>query len=93
MTFVDNPAAVNEKKKDPNIEATLLKELPGIINRALEGLKLLRDNNGFIETTDQNSMTEDFKTLSDPLSGFIEDVVDGKNYKMRGEFTRQEVFS
>lgn len=44
--FVDNPhEGTNELKRNPNIEAELVEELPGILAWCIEGLKRLAANN------------------------------------------------
>lgn len=75
VKFVDDPHEPNERKREPNITASLLTELPGIFNWALQGLKALREQGHFTETGDQTQMTRELVTMANPLLSFVEDEV------------------
>ncbi len=72
MHYVPNPRPnTNERLLDPNLKETLLKELPGIFNWVLEGLKRLIAQNGF--TTSSEQFTKEFRSVNDPLYSFAEE--------------------
>lgn len=75
IKYVDEPREPNERKREPNITAELLKELPGIFNWALQGLKALREQGRFTETGDQTQMVRELVVAANPLISFVEDVV------------------
>ena len=61
----------NPEKKIPNIHQVIQHEYPGIINRALEGLYRLIDNDGFTETDSHNKLLEEIRRDSDPIHDYI----------------------
>ena len=60
--------------EDTGLRARLFKELPGITQWAITGLRRLRANNGrFTESADGIELKEELRKDMFPLSGFIED--------------------
>jgi len=60
-----------DPRRDPNIEDKLNKEMPGILNWALEGLKRLLDNNGFTNPLSTEKIKAQWNILSNPLYAFV----------------------
>jgi P4 family phage/plasmid primase-like protien len=75
ITFVNEPKRKNERLRDPGLQKKLLKELPGILNWALAGLKALHDQGNFTETTDQERLIRELEMINDPIAAFVEDVI------------------
>jgi putative DNA primase/helicase len=75
IQFVLNPQKSNERKRDTGMQEKLLKELPGILNWAVSGLRSLRENNGFTNTTDQDTLLQELEMINDPIAAFVEDVI------------------
>ena len=65
----------NSKIRQYKIQDKLMKELPGILNWSLAGLKALRERNGFTNTTDQETLIRELEMINDPISAFIDEVV------------------
>lgn len=84
IQFVLNPQKSNERKRDTGMQEKLLKELPGILNWALRGLRELRENNGFTNTTDQDTLLQELEMINDPIAAFVDDVIapDPEKYKV-----------
>ena len=51
-------------------------ELPGIFNWALEGLKQLNRNNGFVTPSRNKEIISEYRRDSDPVRAFLEDHYD-----------------
>lgn len=64
----------NEIKPDL-FDTIIEKELPGVLNRALAGLARLRARKGFKEPIDALDAKKEFLAASNPLKGFVDDVV------------------
>jgi P4 family phage/plasmid primase-like protien len=75
ITFVNEPKRKNERLRDPGLQKKLLKELPGILNWALQGLKALHDQGNFTETIDQERLIRELEMINDPIAAFVEDVI------------------
>jgi putative DNA primase/helicase len=77
VSFVDNPDPNDpyQRLKNVDILDSLNKELNsgGIFNWAFEGYKLLRSVGYFTETTDQQTLIQDFKRSSNPILVFWEE--------------------
>jgi putative DNA primase/helicase len=77
VSFVDNPDPSDpyQRLKNVDILDSLNQELNsgGIFNWAYEGYKLLRMVGYFTETTDQQSLIQDFKRSSNPILVFWEE--------------------
>jgi putative DNA primase/helicase len=74
-TFTDeaeNPGL----KKDPDLRAKLLCELPGIFNRALRGLKRLSAQRGFTVPQAVKDALSHYERQNDSLAAFLEEGVD-----------------
>jgi len=70
MKFVDNPVKKNEIKKDVNVMAQLLKEIPGLFNRAVEAYKVL-DARGSFDLPDAHyKHMQNFESTSNPVKRF-----------------------
>jgi putative DNA primase/helicase len=59
-----------DKELFPKIWAT---ELPGVLNRALEGLARLRQRGSFLLPVDCERAAREFMAQADPLSAFLEE--------------------
>ena len=71
------------RNEDRQIINKFEKELPGIFNYALRGLKRLRENNfEFTHSTDIENMTEEFMDLNDPIALFIKDTIEPSRIKI-----------
>lgn len=75
VKFVANPTKKNEQQRDPGLKEKLLRELPGILNWSLKGLKELRKNGSFTNTVDQESLLRDLETINNPIAAFVEEVI------------------
>lgn len=73
IKFVTDPKKKNERARDPELLKTLLKELPGILNWSLQGLKALRNNGSFTNTTDQETLIRELEMINNPISAFVEE--------------------
>ena len=93
VKFVDEPKEPNERKRNPAITDDLLKELPGIFNWALQGLKILREQGRFTETGDQTQLERELITMANPLISFIEEVVGNGAPHWTNRLNRQEVYN
>lgn len=73
-TFVDKPRGPKERKKNPNLEAELLEEVPMIFLWAYEGLKRLRANNWqFTQCDKVDKLKEEILKDANPVALFFED--------------------
>ena len=61
------------KERDLRLKEKLLKELPGILNWALEGLQRLREQGDFLHSADINRTMIKYKYENNPVLGFVED--------------------
>lgn len=75
VTFVTNPVRKHEKQRDPELLKKLLKELPGILNWSLAGLKALHERGSFTNTTDQETLIKELELVNNPIAAFVEDVI------------------
>jgi P4 family phage/plasmid primase-like protien len=75
ITFVNEPKRKNERLRDPGLQKKLLKELPGILNWALQGLKVLNEQGSFVNTTDQERLIRELEMINDPIAAFVDDVL------------------
>jgi P4 family phage/plasmid primase-like protien len=73
IKFMPEPKKKNERQRDPNLQAKLLKELPGILNWSLRGLKALRENGNFTNTIDQETLIRELEMINNPIAAFIEE--------------------
>ena len=62
-------------REDRTLSERLQAELPGILNRAIEGLRKLRENHGF-PTSRAGDLKEEWKRRSEPLYAFVQDQVE-----------------
>ena len=60
-------------REDPNLLGTLLTELPGIFNWALDGLDRLRAQGHFTKPASTSEMIEELHDLVSPISAFLRD--------------------
>jgi putative DNA primase/helicase len=65
QSFTDNP--------DPQLTEKLLSELPGILNWAIEGLHMLREDGRFIQPASSAEMIELMEDIASPTLRFIKD--------------------
>ena len=76
----------NEMAIDVNLERELEKELPGILNWAIEGLQELLAQGKFTETDEQKKLLKEFVCNSDHIVEFIDDAKkDGVIYEDKGD--------
>ena len=66
----------NNFRENPNVnlrfgKGLLAKELPGILNWALEGAKRLADNGKFTETKEKDEIIKDYREENSSVDGFI----------------------
>jgi putative DNA primase/helicase len=61
-------------KDDRLFPAIWADELPGVLNRAVEGLRGLRQRGGFAEPADCKRAMNDWLAHANPLAGFIEEM-------------------
>ncbi|RKW56968.1 MAG: DNA primase [Lachnospiraceae bacterium] len=74
MYIVPCTHTIEEKERDPNILDKMIKELPAIVNWAIEGLHRLKANNyNFTEIAAGNQYIEDYRNNSDTVFGFLSD--------------------
>ena len=71
---------------DVDLEAKLLKELPGLFNLALRGLQRLLKQKGFTKTDEQDELLKNFVGENDHIVSFIENVKsEGIIYEDKGD--------
>lgn len=75
VTFVNDPRFINERKRDPELQKKLFKELPGILNWSLAGLKALTANGHFTSTTDQEKLIRELEMINDPIAAFVDEEI------------------
>ena len=76
MHFVEKDKVrpnTNDMELDPFLEDKLMKELPGILLWALQGLQRLIKQKGFTRTRNQDRLINEFRAVNNPLYTFIED--------------------
>lgn len=74
MYIIPCTHTIEEKERDPNILDKMIKELPAIVNWAIEGLHRLKANNyNFTEIAAGNQYIEDYRKNSDTVFGFLSD--------------------
>ena len=74
MYIVPCTHTIEEKDRDPNILDKMIKELPAIVNWAIEGLHRLKDNNyNFTEIAAGDHYIEEYRKNSDTVFGFLSD--------------------
>lgn len=74
MYIVPCTHTIVEKERDPDILNKMIKELPAIVNWAIEGLHRLKANNyNFTEIAAGNQYIEDYRKNSDTVFGFLSD--------------------
>jgi len=75
--FVDKPTKLNEKLKDPNIIEKICnpKELSGLVNWSLQGLKRLFKNGEFTISDSTDGIKKKWMRESSSISGFWEDCI------------------
>ena len=73
-TFVDNPKGPKERKKNPNLEAELMEEIPAIFLWAYEGLKRLRAHNWQFTHSDKvDKLREEILREANPVEMFFDE--------------------
>ena len=58
---------------DPHIKEKLIKEMPGVFNWALKGLKRLKENKNFTESETINQAKREYEKENDTIKAFIDD--------------------
>ncbi len=61
-------------KEDPHLEDALERELPGILNRCLDGLKRLRERGRFLQPSAGAAAIETLEALASPHKVFLEEM-------------------
>jgi len=92
VKFVDNPKKEDERMKVDNMEEILLKELPGIFNWALQGLKRLREQARFSEPADEQRSKEELYRLNNPVVAFVEEVIGNGGSRWTAKLSRTDVY-
>lgn len=72
VRIIEFDAVITTAQRDPDLGAKLEKELSGILNWALEGLKRVQKR-GLIVPDAVNAATNTYRVQQDPLSGFLEE--------------------
>lgn len=93
VTFVNEPKGKGEKVRDPHLQKKLLKELPGILNWGLAGLRALDEKGSFTNTTDQDTLLRELEMINDPIAAFVEDVVAVYPDRFRGMQNRENIYN
>lgn len=65
--------------EDRSLESKLIKELPGIANWALQGIKQYTTNGGLCQPKEGKQDLLEIKRLLNPVSAFVDDCVDSTN--------------
>ena len=76
MHFVDKDKVrpfTNDRPLDPSLQDKLMKELPGIFNWMIEGLKRLLKQDKFTHTANQDRLINEFRAANNPLYSFVEE--------------------
>jgi putative DNA primase/helicase len=60
-------------REDPTLFGRLAKEMPGILNWALDGWERLQERGHFVQPDAVREMAEDLASMANPLSAFIEE--------------------
>lgn len=90
-TFVDNPKGPKERKKNPNLEAELMEEIPAIFLWAYEGLKRLRANNWQFSHSDKvDKLREEILKEANPVAMFFDERI---QVKEGGEIKKTDVYN
>lgn len=77
LILIPFTATIPEDKVDPDLDKKLAKELSGIFNWAMEGLKRLTDNNWIFTRVDESDkLLQEFLAQQNPLHEFIEDMIE-----------------
>jgi putative DNA primase/helicase len=61
-------------REDPDLTAKLVAECPGILNLALEALRVVRARDGLFQCKSGREMSESLQKLSSDVSAFVEEV-------------------
>jgi putative DNA primase/helicase len=93
IQFVQEPQRENERKRDTSIQSKLLKELPGILNWSLQGLRELRKNNGFTNTNDQEQLIKELELINDPIAAFVADVIEPYPDRFKSMQLRDNIYT
>lgn len=80
------------KPKNPNLKAKLLKELPGVLNWALDGLARLIKNGKFAVPPEVFAKTREFREHNDPVAQFLAERCDVDTCDLERETPTQELF-
>lgn len=80
MLFVPFEKVYPEAKQNKNLAEELAKELPGIFNWALDGMKMLEQGGSFIIPVKCRNAIEDYKRSVNPARAFLQD-----NYEVATE--------
>jgi P4 family phage/plasmid primase-like protien len=89
--FIPFNVTFPKEKQDRNLISKLKKELPGILNFAIDGLNRLQRNGKFTDPKQIDEMLDQYKELSNPLAQFVKENVvfsPSKRYK-RSEFVKE----
>ena len=78
MKFVDNPTRDNEIKRDANVTSGLMNELPGLFNKAVQGLRSLNKRGYFILPDSHKLHMDAFEVNSNPVMDFYKHLPMGR---------------
>lgn len=77
LILIPFTVTIPEDKVDPDLDKKLAKELSGIFNWAMEGLKRLAQNNWVFTNVDESDkLLQEFLAQQNPLHEFIEDMIE-----------------
>ncbi len=61
------------EREDPHLTETLLGELPGILNWAMDGLRRLRERRHFVMPSSSTQSVQEIEDLASPVTSFVRD--------------------
>jgi len=76
MIFVPFDKSILEDQQNPNLADELMKELPGIFNWAIEGMRQLKEQDHFIIPQRCREAIEEYRRDTNPAKVFLEENVE-----------------
>ncbi|MGB4059057.1 MAG: phage/plasmid primase, P4 family [Burkholderiaceae bacterium] len=68
----NNQFPEGDSRRDPNLKAKLMKELPGILNYALDALAILLERGGFVQPASSVAEVKNWRHEQDPVKHFVD---------------------
>lgn len=93
VQFVDKVTKSNERLRDTELTEKLLLELPGILNWSLQGIKVLRRNKGFADTSEHHKYIKELELINDPVAAFVEEELGDNPEKWNIWIDRAEIYN